>query len=88
MKEYEARKLSSSHTEQTVEIHEGVRGSNSESVVMGDSQILDTIMQDFGNTFRTPQPLTPTVGRIGSQQIDSQYSNYKMMEIQYKNHEE
>ena len=91
LKEYEARKLTGGHTEQIVEIHkigEAIREGNSECVVMGGGQILDTIMQDISNTFCTQQPATPVRDCTSNQQIETPYSDYRMMEIQYRSYEE
>ena len=91
LKEYEARKLTRGHTEQTVEIlkiGEVIRESNSEGVVMGGGQILDTIMQNISNTFCTQQPATPVRDCTRTQQIETPYSDYRMMEIQYRSYEE
>ena len=91
LKEYEARKLPGGHKEQIVEIHkigEAIREGNSESVVMGGGQILDTIMQDISSTFCSQQPATPVRDCTMTQQTETPYSNYRMMEIQYRSYEE
>ena len=82
LKEYEARKLTGGHTEQIVEIHkigEAIREGNSESVVMGGGQILDTIMQDISNTFCTQQPATPVRDCTSNQQIETPYKKKMLL---------